>query len=251
MNGLDLSGKRIWITGAGRGIGAEVARQCVALGAYVTGFDRVFDDSNLPYQCIELDITDGTQVQEVTTTLLSDAPQVDVLINAAGILRAAAFAETSWQDLHDCFAVNTGGAFNMMQALYSTFTKQRSGAIVNVSSNAAKVPRVGMAAYCASKAALTALSHTVALELAEYGVRCNVVCPGSTDTSMLHMLWQDDGGRQRTIAGMPEQYKLGIPLQRIADPSDIAQAILFFASDMSRHITIQDIVVDGGATLNA
>ncbi|ODP99495.1 2,3-dihydro-2,3-dihydroxybenzoate dehydrogenase [Salinivibrio sp. SS3] len=251
MTTLNLRNKKIWVTGAAQGIGAEVARQCVELGADVIGFDRHFDDSYLPYHCVKLDVTDRTQVNQVAAVLLAQTPQVDVLINAAGILKTASFCETSWQDLHDCFAVNTGGAFNMMQVLYTTFTQQCFGSIVNVSSNAAKVPRVGMAAYCASKAALTALSHTVALELAEYGVRCNVVCPGSTDTTMLRKLWRDERGRQHTIDGLPEQYKLGIPLKRIADPNDIAQTILFFASDMSRHITIQDIVVDGGATLNA
>ncbi|MBM6549492.1 2,3-dihydro-2,3-dihydroxybenzoate dehydrogenase [Marinomonas ostreistagni] len=251
MNALDFTGKQIWVTGAARGIGAEVARQCVALGASVVGFDRTFPESELPYRCIELDVSDQVRVQQVTKELLAQCPNVDILINAAGILRMASFAETSWQDLNDCFSVNTGGAFNMMQALFQQFTAQGSGAIVNVSSNAAKVPRINMAAYCASKAALSALSHSAALELSQYGVRCNVVCPGSTDTPMQRMLWQHDDARERTIAGFPEQYKLGIPLGRIAEPSDVAQAILFFASDMSRHITMQDIVVDGGATLNA
>ncbi|WP_417552221.1 2,3-dihydro-2,3-dihydroxybenzoate dehydrogenase [Marinomonas fungiae] len=251
MTSFGLKGKHIWVTGAARGIGAEVARQCVEQGAIVIGFDLAFYKSDLPYQCIELDITDCQRVQQVTAELLRQTPCVDVLINAAGILRVASFADTTWQDLNDSFQVNTGGAFNMMQALLNAFKQQRCGSIVNVSSNAAKVPRVNMSAYCASKAALSALSHTVALELAEYGIRCNVVCPGSTDTPMLRSLWQDEGARDKTIKGLPEQYKLGIPLQRIAEPSDIAQVILFFASDMSRHVSIQDLVVDGGATLNA
>ena len=123
--------------------------------------------------------------------------------------------------------------------------------IVTISSNAAKVPRQNMAAYCASKAALSALSHTAGLELAPYGVRCNLVCPGSTDTPMQRMLWTSDDAEQNTIKGFPEQYKLGIPLGKIAQPSDIAQVVLFFACDMSNHITMQDVVVDGGATLNA
>jgi 2,3-dihydro-2,3-dihydroxybenzoate dehydrogenase len=106
-----------------------------------------------------------------------------------------------------------------------------------------------MSAYCASKAALTSLNHSVALELAPYGIRCNVVSPGSTDTEMQRSLWQAPNSEQCTIDGFPDQYKLGIPLGKIALPSEIANTIVFLASEMASHITMQDIVVDGGATL--
>jgi len=120
-----------------------------------------------------------------------------------------------------------------------------------VSSNAARVPRMQMAAYAASKAALTSLIRTAGLELASCGVRCNLVSPGSTDTAMQRGMWADDNGRARTIAGLPEQFKLGIPLQKIATPDEVANTVLFLASDLASHITLQDIVVDGGATLAA
>ena len=101
---------------------------------------------------------------------------LDVLVNGAAILRMGALEETSLDDFQHCFNVNAGGPFLMMKHTIPIFKKQKHGAIVTISSNAAKVPRQNMAAYCASKAALSALSHTVALELAPYGVRCNVVC---------------------------------------------------------------------------
>jgi len=82
-------------------------------------------------------------------------------------------------------------------------------------------------------------------------VRCNLVSPGSTDTAMQRGMWADDNGRARTIAGLPEQFKLGIPLQKIATPDEVANTVLFLASDLASHITLQDIVVDGGATLAA
>ena len=87
--------------------------------------------------------------------------------------------------------------------------------------------------------------------MAPYGVRCNLVSPGSTNTPMQRGMWQDETGEQNTINGFPEQFKLGIPLGKIAQPQEIADAILFLASDRASHITMQDIVIDGGATLAA
>lgn len=251
INPLDFSGKTVWVTGAGRGIGLEVANQFVSLGAKVIGFDLSFDNASYDFDCVTLDISDEDAVSHAVKNALSDFPTLDVLVNGAGILRLGSLEETSFADFKACFNVNAGGAFLMIKHTTPTFKRQQGGVIVTISSNAAKVPRQNMAAYCASKAALSALSHTAGLELAPYGVRCNLVCPGSTDTPMQRMLWTHDDAEQNTIKGFPEQYKLGIPLGKIAQPTDIAQVVLFFASDMSNHITMQDVVVDGGATLNA
>ncbi|VEI73501.1 2,3-dihydro-2,3-dihydroxybenzoate dehydrogenase [Serratia fonticola] len=122
---------------------------------------------------------------------------------------------------------------------------------MSIASNAAHVPRVGMAAYCASKAAMRSLCQTVGLEMAPYGVRSNLVSPGSTNTPMLRGMWEDEHGESNMIKGFPDQFKLGIPLGKIAQPQEIADAILFLASDRASHITMQDIVIDGGATLAA
>ena len=108
-----------------------------------------------------------------------------------------------------------------------------------------------MLAYCTSKAAMAAMSQTVALELAPFGVRCNIVSPGSTDTPMLAGMLGDPAGQRRLVEGLPEQYKLGIPLGKIGRPDDVADAVLFLASEQAGHITMQQIVIDGGATLGA
>jgi Dehydrogenases with different specificities (related to short-chain alcohol dehydrogenases) len=120
-----------------------------------------------------------------------------------------------------------------------------------VASDAAHTPRIGMSAYGASKAALKSLALTVGLELAGSGVRCNLVSPGSTDTDMQRGMWQSDDAEQQRIRGFGEQFKLGIPLGKIAKPQEIANTVLFLASDCASHITLQDIVVDGGSTLGA
>ncbi len=159
-----------------------------------------------------------------------------------------ALALDDWQQT---FAVNVGGAFNFFQQTMATFRAQKRGAIVTVASDAAHTPRIGMSAYGASKAALRSLALTVGLELASCGVRCNLVSPGSTDTDMQRTLWHSDDAEQQRIRGFAEQFKLGIPLGKIAQPQEVANTILFLASDLASHITLQDLVIDGGSTLGA
>ncbi|MFP1959996.1 2,3-dihydro-2,3-dihydroxybenzoate dehydrogenase [Lonsdalea quercina] len=247
----EFRGKQVWVTGAGRGIGYVVACRFAQAGADVTGFDVEFEEADAPFLRRKLDISDAAAVADNCGELLARTPRLDVLVNGAGILRMGATETLSQQDWLDCIGVNAGGAFNLFQATLPQFQRQRSGAIVSIGSNAAHVPRVGMAAYCASKAALRSLCLTVGLELAPYGVRCNLISPGSTDTPMQRSLWHAPDAEQRTIEGFPEQYKLGIPLRKIAQPEDIADAVLFMASSHAGHITLQDIVIDGGATLGA
>ncbi|GAA3904323.1 MULTISPECIES: 2,3-dihydro-2,3-dihydroxybenzoate dehydrogenase [Gibbsiella] len=251
MSQWDFSGKRVWVTGAGAGIGLDTARAFVKAGAQVIGFDRHFGDDDYPFRTELLDIADATAVDRTCARLLAEHDGLDVLVNGAGILRMGLTDETSSEDWLACLAVNAGGAFNLFRHTLPVFRRQRRGAIVSIASNAAHVPRVGMAAYCASKAALRSLCQTVGLEMAPYGVRSNIVSPGSTNTPMQRGMWQDESGEQKTINGFPEQFKLGIPLGKIAQPREVTEAILFLASDLASHITMQDIVIDGGATLAA
>jgi 2,3-dihydro-2,3-dihydroxybenzoate dehydrogenase len=169
----------------------------------------------------------------------------------AGVLYMNALESISEQEWQQTLNTNVSGALWLFQQVIPWFKAQRHGAIVTVSSNANHAPRMGMGSYSASKAALTNLTMTAGIELAPYGVRCNVVSPGSTDTQMQRQLWQDDQGEQKTIHGFPEQFKLGIPLGKIAQPRDIAYCVAFLASDWANHVTLQDLVVDGGATLGA
>lgn len=251
MTALDFSGKRLWVTGAGQGIGLSVAIKLHRLGAEVIGLDRQFDQASYPFRTEHLDITDHDQVQQLCARLLTEHSRLDGLVNAAGALRLGNSDTLSLEDWHTCMDVNVSGAFYLFRQLVPHFKQQRSGALVTIASNAAHVPRIGMAAYCPSKAALVSLSHCVGLELAPYGVRCNVVSPGSTDTAMLRQLWKSPEDAQRTIDGVPEQFKLGIPMGKLGTPEEVANAVVFLASDLASHITLQDLVVDGGATLAA
>ena len=237
---MDFSGKNVWVTGAGKGIGYATALAFVEAGAKVTGFDQAFTQEQYPFATEVMDVADAAQVAQVCQRLLAETERLDALVNAAG--------KEDWQQT---FAVNVGGAFNLFQQTMNQFRRQRGGAIVTVASDAAHTPRIGMSAYGASKAALKSLALSVGLELAGSGVRCNVVSPGSTDTDMQRTLWVSDDAEEQRIRGFGEQFKLGIPLGKIARPQEIANTILFLASDLASHITLQDIVVDGGSTLGA
>lgn len=249
---FQFQGKCVWVTGAGQGIGFQVALQFTELGAHVIGLDRAFASAvHYPFETITLDISQPEAVQRCAADLLARHGSIHVLVNVAGILRLGATDEISLEDWQASLDVNLSGPFYLMRQLIPTFKAQGFGSIVTVSSNAAHVPRLNMSAYCASKAALSSLCHCVALELAPYGVRCNLVSPGSTDTQMQRQLWHSPQAQQQTIDGFPGQYKLGIPLGKIAKVEDIANTVTFLASDLAGHITMQDVVVDGGATLTA
>lgn len=251
MAGIDFSDQTVWVTGAGKGIGYATALAFVDAGARVIGFDREFMPADYPFTTEVMDVADTAQVAQVCQRILHNTPRLDVLVNAAGILRMGATDALSVDDWQQTFAVNVGGAFNLFSQTMAQFRRQRGGAIVTVASDAAHTPRIGMSAYGASKAALKSLALTVGLELAGCGVRCNVVSPGSTDTDMQRALWVSEDAEQQRIRGFGEQFKLGIPLGKIARPQEIANTILFLASDLASHITLQDIVVDGGSTLGA
>ncbi|HEA3850696.1 TPA: 2,3-dihydro-2,3-dihydroxybenzoate dehydrogenase EntA [Salmonella enterica subsp. enterica serovar Dublin] len=248
---IDFSDKTVWVIGAGKGIGYATALAFVDAGARVIGFDREFTQESYPFATEVMDVADAGQVAQVCQRVLQKTPRLDVLVNAAGILRMGATDGLSVDDWQQTFAVNVGGAFNLFSQTMAQFRRQQGGAIVTVASDAAHTPRIGMSAYGASKAALKSLALTVGLELAGCGVRCNVVSPGSTDTDMQRTLWVSEDAEQQRIRGFGEQFKLGIPLGKIARPQEIANTILFLASDLASHITLQDIVVDGGSTLGA
>ena len=102
-----------------------------------------------------------------------------------------------------------------------------------------------------SRAAATMFTRCLGIELAPHGIRCNIVAPGSTLTPMQTGMWADERGAERVIAGLPEQFKTGIPLQKLATPEDVAHSVLFLLSDQASHITMTDLYVDGGATMRA
>ncbi|ABO12996.2 2,3-dihydro-2,3-dihydroxybenzoate dehydrogenase [Acinetobacter baumannii] len=242
--------KIAWVTGVNQGMGAEIMQRLIAQHIYVVGFDLSTNNivESDRYEVHQCDVRDAVQISSLCQKLLKTSPP-DYFINTAGVLHLDehdTLPEDAWLQT---FEVNTFAPFYFLKHLSPYFREKRNGNIVMVSSNSAHVPRMKMAAYGASKAALTSFSKTVGLELAEYGIRVNIVSPGSTATPMLRQLWKDASGEKQTIHGNLAQYKVGIPLQKIALTEDIAHAVMFLISDQASHITMHDLVIDGGATL--
>ncbi|MFC5288266.1 2,3-dihydro-2,3-dihydroxybenzoate dehydrogenase [Actinokineospora guangxiensis] len=253
-----IAGSVALVTGAARGIGAAVVDALVREGATVAAVDidrdalaeRVAQAGGRVLAC-PADVADSAAVAEAVDTAERELGPIGIGVSVAGVLRPGSVIDTTDKDWADTFAVNATGVFTVLREISARMVPRRRGALVTVGSNAAGVPRIGMGAYAASKAAAVMLTRCLGLELAGHGIRCNTVSPGSTDTDMQRRLWTGPESAAAVIAGDPATYRVGIPLGRIAEPADIADAVVFLASDQARHITMQDLYVDGGATLRA
>lgn len=252
-----LKNRRILVSGAAGGIGAAVVSALLQDGAWVIASDlnaeRLINrweahQSNPLLTLAPLDLTDGDAVDQLIEQVEVEQGPIDGGAAIAGVLHTGLLVDTTNADWDRLISVNAGGVFHLHRALARRMLLRQRGSLVTVASNAGSSARHGLAAYGASKAAASMLTRALALELAPQGIRCNVVAPGSTDTPMLRSMYQDDYGEQQVILGSPSAFRTGIPLGRIADPSDIADAVLFFLSDRSRQITMAELVVDGGAT---
>jgi 2,3-dihydro-2,3-dihydroxybenzoate dehydrogenase len=256
-----IKGKVALVTGAAQGIGEAVTRKLAEQGALVAGMDKnaellkltitEMQASGLRAEGYPADVSDSGQVKAAIAGIEQNMGPIAILVNVAGILRAGAVHELSDDDWWTSFAVNTGGVFNVSRAVVSQMFARRAGAIVTIGSNAATVPRMYMSAYAASKAAAVMFTKCLGLEAAQHNIRCNIVSPGSTDTPMQQVLWNDGDSAGRVIAGSPELFRLGIPMGRLALPADIAETVAFLVSDQARHITMHNLCIDGGATLGS
>lgn len=247
------------ITGAAGGIGGAVVKELAKAGLHVAAVDR--DESDL--KCLmdqmlneglmctgySADVRNSEEIERMIETIETNLGPIDVLVNVAGIMKMGTVDSLSNDDWEEAFGVNSTGVFNLSRAVSKRMIKRKKGSIVTVGSNAASTPRMALSAYAASKAAATMFMKCMGLELAQYNIRCNIVSPGSTETDMLKMLWKDESDKEEFIKGVPESYRLGIPLNKIAMPNEVADTVLFLVSDRASHITMQNICVDGGATL--
>lgn len=258
MRPTGFEGKTALVTGAGGGIGEALVRLLVEEGANVLATD--FSEASLELltdlpaarvKTAVLDVRDASAVEALVESHERKAGPIDFGANVAGILATGLVAETSDESWRNVFAVNCDGVFHVSRALARRMQARRRGALVTVSSNAAGIPRHAMAAYAASKAAATMFTRCLGLELAPFGIRCNIVAPGSTLTPMQTGMWADATGAEKVIAGSLETFKSGIPLGKLAKPQEVAEAVVFLLSDRASHITMSDLYVDGGATLRA
>jgi 2,3-dihydro-2,3-dihydroxybenzoate dehydrogenase len=246
------------VTGAARGIGFAVAAalaqantRLVLADRDAAGLDEAVRRLGGEIFSRALDVTNRADVERWINDAHARFGRIDFLVNVAGIQRLGVLAELSEDDFDATFDVNVKGTFLVTQAVAQKMLPARKGAIVTISSNAALVPRVKQGAYCASKAATSHLMRVFALELGPQGIRCNSVDPGATETEMIRQMVSTMNMGELLIKGSLEGFRVGTPLQKNAQVEDVAHAVLFLLSDQAGHITMHDLVVDGGATLGA
>jgi len=250
----------IVVTGAARGIGAAIAKKLLQQGYQVIGIDRQENPEQWEitqklqereisrWHGFQQDITD----QETTAKLINNILNkysVTGLVNAAGVLIMCSMLEAKTEDWQTLFAVNVMAPIAISQQLAKHFCEKKQGSIVTISSNSSRMPRIQLGMYATTKAALSHYCRNLALEIAPHQVRLNIVSPGSTLTQMQQQLWTDNSPPPAVIDGDLSQYRTGIPLRKLAQPEDIANTVSFLLSDQAAQITMQEIVVDGGATL--
>jgi NAD(P)-dependent dehydrogenase (short-subunit alcohol dehydrogenase family) len=256
----NLLGKFIMITGAARGIGLDLARTAAEKGAKLILVDR--DEAALvaaKRECLKLtdyvksvvmDITNVQEMRETVDQVITDTERIDILINNAGIMQTKPFLEIEEEDWDRVLSVNLKGLFFLSQAVGKHMITRRQGSIIHISSIAARFPRPLAMHYGASKAAVLSLTKSMADFFGEYGVRVNAVCPGPMETEMLQAIGRD---RASLFGGSAEKaildYVGPIPLQRVGQPREVAEAALFLASDQAAYITGQALNVCGGVQM--
>lgn len=244
-----LSGKNAVITGCSRGIGKAVVENFSAHGANIFAHART-KTKEFEEFCIELakrnrvkiipiffDITKEDEIKAGIREILNYEKKIDILVNNVGIVgQVSLFQMTSIQKMRNEFEVNFFGSMLVTQLISKIMIRKKSGSIVNISSCAGLDGNTGMLEYVSSKAAMIGATKRLAIELGAYNIRVNSVAPGLTDTQMGAVMRED----------LLEDVFRKLVIKRKARPEEIADAVLFFASDMSTFITGQTLRVDGG-----
>ena len=239
-----LAGKRILLTGGGRGIGAATARRLAAEGARMAIAD--IDDTAAravaaalgpSHIGLALDVAQDRSVGEATAAAERALGGIDALVHCAGIGVEQPFLETSAETWSRMIDVNLGGTFRCCQAAARLMVRAGGGTIVTFASTAGELGSVRRAAYGASKAGVINLTRTIALELAPLGVRANCVSPGPIETELVAQMHAPD--TKRAFASR-------VPMRRYGTPAEVAEAVLFLVADESSYVTGHVLHVDGG-----
>ena len=244
------------VTGGGGGIGSSTCRRLAAEGAKVAVFDMNLDAAEKvaqeiraaggQAQAFRCDITDRAGVDQAVADTIAAFGPIDTLVNNAGWDVFKPFLKTDAGEWDKLIAINLVGALNMPHAVLPGMVERKRGHVVNVASDAARVGSSGEAVYAACKGGLVAFSKTLAREHARQGITFNVVCPGPTDTALLAGVAEGAANPEKLI----EAFTKAIPMGRLGQGDDLANAIAFFGSDDAAFITGQVVSVSGGLTMN-
>lgn len=231
------------VTGATSGIGETAARMLLKQGARVLGLGRNREKGRELEQIegftfYPTDFCDSAQVEAACAQLLADSPRIDILINSAGIATEGNVETLTLSEWEECFRINVTGTYLMCKHLIPAMRKNGYGRIVNVASTAGTVGAPTLQVYAATKGAVIQLSKSMAAAYAKENIIVNCVCPGGTRTPMLMNMDQQDA----------EAFGRMFPIGRLAEPKEIADVILFLASEKASFMVGSTVLVDGGFT---
>ena len=244
-----LKNKNTVITGCNRGIGKEIVRVFAENGAniwacvreesgtfsnYINNLEQKHSVSINP---VYFDFTEEEQIKTGVKTIKSTKEPVDILVNNAGAIFTALFQMTSMKKLKEMFEINYFSQMLLTQYISRIMMRQKSGSIINISSSAALEGNEGRTGYASAKAAMIASTKVLAKELAPYNIRVNAVAPGLTQTEMMESSTPEDALKETLNR---------ICMKRVGQPEEIANSVLFLASDLSSYMTSQVLRVDGG-----
>lgn len=243
---LNLDGKIALVTGAGRGIGARISAKLVEEGCsvYVTDVDAESAKVSaaaigLAAHAMRIDVTNPSDIQLRVEEIVERHGRIDILVNNAGILKTGSIVDSSIEDWDEVCRANLSSVYYCSKAVLPIMLKRRYGKIVNIASmSAARAGGVfGNVLYGTTKAGVVAFTKGFARELAPYGINVNAVAPGLVETAMTTAKLTPDV-REKVLATLP--------MHRLADVEDIANAVAFLASDVAAYITGDTLLVDGG-----
>lgn len=247
----DLKNKVAIITGARRGMGRSHALALAQAGAKVVVVDISLEECEKVVQeikknegeaiAVKCDVAKKEEVDQMVQAAVKEWGKVDILVNNAGICQFKPFLDMTEKEWDLTLSVNLKGYFLCAQAAATEMLKQKSGAIVNIASVAMGQIGVGfpgLTHYCASKGGIVGMSEAMAIELAPYNIRVNVISPGAIDTPMIDPVRQDKASMDGILGR--------VPLHRVGKPEEVANAVVFLSSDEASYITGSTLVVDGG-----
>ena len=247
---IDFTGKTAVVTGGSRGIGSAVAIKLAKCGANVViiytseseALEKTkaeIEETGVKYALKKCDVSNTTETKEVVDEIIKEFGSIEILVNNAGITKDGLLMRMKEKDFDRVIDVNLKGVFNMTKAVSKYMMKKRSGRIINMASVVGIVGNAGQTNYCASKAGVIGFTKAAAKELASRNINVNAVAPGFIKTDMTDVLSED----------LKAEMIKTIPKNTLGEPENIADTVVFLASDMSSYITGQVINVDGGMVM--
>jgi 3-oxoacyl-[acyl-carrier protein] reductase len=241
-----LNGKLVLVTGASRGIGRAIAMALGSAGATVIGtatseegaknISKIFSDNSIIGKGMKLNVTDNNQIKELLKAVSDEFGSVDILINNAGITRDNILVRMKAEEWDDIINTNLSSVYRMSKAVLRGMIKKRSGRIISITSVVGAMGNAGQSNYAAAKAGIMGFTKSLAREVGVRGITVNAIAPGFIETDMTDNLPEDQK------AALASQ----IPMGRLGTVDEVAQAVLFLASDSGSYITAQTLHINGG-----